>query len=101
MLYQGDLNDTFCMALAEAQAIGVPEVVQPIGSTVERVIDQVTEFIAPGRAAFAEGAICLLTDDTLWQCMHEAALATGRRWTWEDAAAAFERLIPAPTESHR
>ena len=32
MLYRGDPGETFCLALAEAQAMGVPAVVQPLGS---------------------------------------------------------------------
>ncbi len=95
MLYKGDINETFCMALGEAQAIGVPAVVQPIGSVVERVVDGRTGFIAPDRDAFADAAVRLLSDDALWTRMHDAALASQRRWTWDEAAAAFERLIPA------
>lgn len=93
MLYRGDVNETFCMALAEAQGVGVPAVVQPIGSTVERVADGVTGFIAPDAATFAEDAVRLLTDDTLWWHMHQATLAMQRRWTWDATAVAFERLL--------
>ena len=39
MLYRGDPGETFCLALAEAQAMGVPAVVQPLGSVAERVVD--------------------------------------------------------------
>ena len=31
MLYRGDPGETFCLALGEAQAMGVPAVVQPLG----------------------------------------------------------------------
>lgn len=97
MLYQGDINETFCMALGEAQAIGVPAVVQPIGSVVERVVDGQTGFIASDRDAFADGAVRLLMDDALWTRMHDAALQSQRRWTWDEAAAAFERLLSTET----
>ncbi|MGE5269556.1 MAG: hypothetical protein ACM3JG_07780, partial [Thiohalocapsa sp.] len=39
MLYRGDPGETFCLALAEAQAMGVPAVVQPLGCVGERVAD--------------------------------------------------------------
>ena len=77
MLYRGDRNETFCMAVAEAQALGVPAVVQPLGSLPERVQDGITGFIAMGDdESFAQRAIALLTDDALWRRQHEAALGT-------------------------
>ena len=36
MMYKGDDNETFCLALGEAQAAGVPAVVQRYGSVVEQ-----------------------------------------------------------------
>ena len=56
MLYRGDLNETFCLAVGEAQAMGVPTVVEKLGSVSERVIDGETGFVAVGAAAFAESA---------------------------------------------
>ena len=94
MLYRGDLNETFCLAVGEAQAMGVPAVVQDLGSVVERVIDGETGYIARDDDAFAEAAVRLLTDDRLWQKQHQSALASQRLWGWAEAAEAFERLIP-------
>jgi glycosyltransferase involved in cell wall biosynthesis len=94
MLYRGDLEETFCLAVGEAQAMGVPAVVENIGSVSERVIDGETGFVAPDDIAFAEAAKRLLTDDALWRRQHLAALERQRSWRWADAAAAFERLIP-------
>lgn len=94
MLYKGDVNETYCMALGEAQALGVPAVVQPIGSVVERVHDGETGFVARDATAFADGAVRLLTDAACWRRMHDDAVATQRSWTWDQAAAAFEALIP-------
>ena len=42
MLYRGDPGEAFCTALAEAQSIGLPVVVQPVGMVAERVVDGVT-----------------------------------------------------------
>jgi len=93
MLYRGDLNETFCLAVGEAQAMGVPTVVQRLGSVVERVLDGETGYVAEDDEAFAHNAVCLLSDDSLWSRQHEAALRNQRRWGWPEAAAAFERLI--------
>jgi glycosyltransferase involved in cell wall biosynthesis len=94
MLYRGDINETFCLAVGEAQAMGVPAVVQDLGSVIERVVDGETGFIRPTDAGFADAAVELLGDDALWTRLHEGALARRRSWTWYDAAGAFERLIP-------
>jgi glycosyltransferase involved in cell wall biosynthesis len=94
MLYRGDANETFCLAVGEAQAMGVPAVVGDLGSVVERVIDGKTGFVAGDEAAFADAAVSLLTDDDLWRQQHQCALAQQRRWGWPEAAAEFERLIP-------
>ncbi len=94
MLYRGDENETFCLALGEAQAMGVPAVVTPRGSVIERVVDGETGFIAGDDDAFALAARRLLTDDALWSAQHGAALARQRAWRWPQAAAAFEELLP-------
>ena len=93
LLYRGDPGETYCLAVGEAQAAGVPSVVQNIGCVAERVIDGVTGYVAADDAAFAERAIALLRDDALWQSQHDAALSRQRSWSWDDAAAAFERLL--------
>ena len=46
MLYRGDEGETFCLAVAEAQALGLPAVVQNLGAVAERVIDGVTGAVA-------------------------------------------------------
>lgn len=94
MLYRGDPGETFCLALAEAQALGVPAVVQPIGCVAERVVDGETGVVAADEAAFAEAAVRLLGDDALWRRMQRAALAHQRDLGWDRAAAGFEALIP-------
>lgn len=94
MLYRGDLNETFCLAVGEAQAAGVPAVVQRFGSVVERVIDGETGSVTDSDDEFASAAIRLLTGNETWRSQHRAALEKQSRWTWPHAAAAFERLIP-------
>ena len=93
MLYRGDWNETYCAAVAEAQALGVPAVVMPFGSMPERVADGVTGVIARDDGAFAAAAIRLLTDDAEWRRMHRAALKQKRGLSWDDVAARFEGLM--------
>lgn len=92
MLYRGHEEETFCFALAEAQALGLPCVVQPIGAAAERVRDGETGFVAMDEAMFAERAIRLLREDALWRAMHANALALQRGRSWDEVAADFERL---------
>ena len=95
MLYRGDENETFCLAVGEAQAMGVPGIVQPIGSVVERVIDGETGFVKTTDSAFADAAVKVLSDDELWQRQHAKALEKQRAWGWPEAAQAFEELVPS------
>jgi glycosyltransferase involved in cell wall biosynthesis len=94
LLYRGDLNETFCLAVGEAQAMGVPGVVEDLGSMCERVIDGKTGFVADNEIDFSTSACNLLLDDDLWQAQHKTALELQRRWGWSEAAQEFEKLIP-------
>jgi glycosyltransferase involved in cell wall biosynthesis len=93
MLYRGDPGETFCLALAEAQALGVPVVVTPLGSVGERVADDVTGRVAKSDDDFVEAAVAVLRDDTLWRRWHLAALAEQRGLGWDEVAARYEALI--------
>jgi glycosyltransferase involved in cell wall biosynthesis len=92
MLYRGDEGETFCLAVAEAQALGLPAVVQDRGAVAERVVDGVTGTIADDDERFAAAAVALLTDDAVWRAQHEAALLRQKGSSWDDAAARFEAL---------
>jgi len=94
MLYRGDRGETFCLALAEAQALGVPAVVQNLGAVGERVRDGETGTVARDEGSFVEAAVALLRDDVLWQRQHRAALASQKGVSWNDVAARFEALLP-------
>jgi glycosyltransferase involved in cell wall biosynthesis len=93
MLYRGDPGETFCLSLAEAQAMGVPAVVQKLGCVAERVIDGRTGRVAASDDEFAEAAIAALKDDALWRRWHRGALARQRGLSWDEVAVRFEALI--------
>jgi glycosyltransferase involved in cell wall biosynthesis len=92
MVYRGDPGETFCQAAAEAQAMGVPLVTQPIGSLPERVEHGRTGFVESAPADFADACVRLLTDDALWRQQHLAALESDRWSGWDLAATRFARL---------
>jgi glycosyltransferase involved in cell wall biosynthesis len=94
MLYRGDPGETFCLALAEAQAMGVPAVVTPLGAVAERIADGVSGRIADSDDAFVEASIAVLRDDALWRRWHQGALAGQRGLSWDEIAARYEALIP-------
>jgi hypothetical protein len=92
-LYRGDPGETFCASAGEAQAMGIPGVVQDIGSLRERIRDGITGYVASDDRSFATHAVRLLEDDMLWRRQHEAALATQRGFGWDDAAVRFEAFL--------
>jgi glycosyltransferase involved in cell wall biosynthesis len=93
LLYRGDEAETFCLAVGEAQAAGVPCVVQNIGCVAERVVAGKTGYVAASSAEFAADAARLLSDDGLWRVRHQAARRLQRGWGWAEAAAEFEKLM--------
>jgi glycosyltransferase involved in cell wall biosynthesis len=93
MLYRGDAGETFCLSVAEAQAMGVPTVVMPLGSVGERLIDGVTGCVATDEDAFVAATLRVLCDDALWRRWHLASLAHQRGLSWDSVAARFEALI--------
>ncbi|MGE0716877.1 MAG: glycosyltransferase [Alphaproteobacteria bacterium] len=92
-VYGGDVNETFCLAAAEAQAVGLPAVVGRVGALSERVRDGVTGAVVDGDRDFAAATVALLGDDALWRARHRAALAASADAGWDRPAAAFEEMI--------
>ncbi len=95
MLYRGDIGETFSYAAAEAQAMGVPAVVQDLSCMAERVIDGETGFVVDedDDDAFVAAAIRLLSDNALWLAQHRACLAQQRGLSWAEVAGRFAELM--------
>lgn len=93
MLYLGHKAEAFCLAAAEAQALGVPAVFAPITVLPERVIDGLTGFVRGDETEFAERAVALLTDDALWRRQHETALQFQQGISWSEHAGRLEAAL--------
>jgi glycosyltransferase involved in cell wall biosynthesis len=89
MFYRGDRAETFCLAVAEAQALGLPAVVCDLGSMKERVQDGVTGFVSKNDAQFIKSALSLLTDDKLHQLMSSNSINYYADINWRRSANLF------------
>ena len=92
-LYKGTKDETFCMAVAEAQALGIPSVVCDYGSMRERVLDKKTGFVCKSDEEFNTKAIKLLNDDKIWMRMHKNLLINDNHLRWSDIAKKWKKII--------
>ncbi|MFI4984024.1 MAG: glycosyltransferase [Rickettsiales bacterium] len=86
MMYQGDLSETYCLALAEAQAAGIPCVVGNLGCVSERIINKKTGFATISDEDFIAKSLLLLSDNKQWLKMSQCAAKTQKHWDWNKAA---------------
>jgi glycosyltransferase involved in cell wall biosynthesis len=92
MAYRGDPGETFCLAAAEAVALGVPVVTAGLGALAERIVEGMTGYCAPAEQAFAARVVALLEDDAQWLHMHGHCLAATHRQSWHEIAEQFTAL---------
>ena len=98
MAYPCTLKETFCTAVAEAQAAGLPVVTSDRAALAERVTPGVDGFLIAGhpadpayQSAFIDAVLQLLHNDELWTCMStEATRKAQQAYDWEAIAAAWE-----------
>jgi hypothetical protein len=93
MVAPGHLSETFCLAAAEAIAMGVPVVTLGHGALGERVDHGKTGLIGRDLAELAAHIGNLLDDHALWQRLHEAGLATRREADWDHVARLWEDVF--------
>jgi glycosyltransferase involved in cell wall biosynthesis len=89
MFYKGDKAETFCLSVAEAQALGLPAVVCDLGSMKERVENGVTGFVAKNDKDFIEAALKILNDNTLFNSMSNSAIKKYSTNNWKMVAQKF------------
>lgn len=93
MFYRGDRAETFCLAVAEAQALGLPCVVCDLGSMRERVIHKETGFVANNETEFISFAIEILQNEQLRKSQSENAIAASKKYNWDASANQFISLL--------
>ena len=89
IFYKGDRAETFCLAVAEAQALGLPAVVCDLGSMKERVEHGVTGFVVNSEEAFINSSISILQNEELHNMMSNNAVLASKDLTWTRAAKNF------------
>lgn len=89
MFYKGDRAETFCLAVAEAQALGLPAVVCDLGSMKERVEDGVTGVVAKNDKEFIDASLNMLSDDNLFNSMSYASMKKYSNMNWNMATHKF------------
>jgi hypothetical protein len=93
LLAPGHRSETYCLAAAEAVALGVPVVTLGLGALKERVRHGETGFVCADANAFAARTRQLLTDDALWRRMQLAGIATRTGQSWRDVAAVWKNVL--------
>ena len=92
-IYKGSADETFCMALAESQMLGVPAVVGNLGCLQERLIDGKTGFICNNDEEFCKNTVKLLNDDELWIDMNKELKKKQNYFTWKEVAKKWQKII--------
>ena len=90
-LYQGSINETFCMSVAEAQVLGIPTVVKNLGCLAERVSNQNSGYVCDSDKEFSSKAVEILTDNKCWLNMHKYMLKNNLHYSWQKVAEMWEK----------
>ncbi len=85
-LIPGHRAELFCLAAEEAKELCIPIVTMGIGCLAERVEHEKTGFIAKNRDEFANFAIELFDNDTLWFQMRNHLLENRGKNNWTTVA---------------
>ena len=96
MVCPGSPDETFCLAAAEAQAMGLPVLTAGIGALAERVQHGVNGLIAPSDRDLADAIAAVAVNDALWAQLSAGALLQREALTWERAAILWEALLTEP-----
>lgn len=93
MFYLGDPGETFCLSIAEAQALGLPCIVKPIGCLEERVKHNITGEVHSNDDDFIKAAINILRNDEDWLFYRNNCLKFQRNLRWEDIAKKYLKVL--------
>jgi glycosyltransferase involved in cell wall biosynthesis len=103
MAYPCTFEETFCTAVAEAQAAGLPVVARAFAALPERIADGIDGYLVHGEPgtrgfdeAFVAAVVRLLTDDALRARLGAASTERAQReYDWESIAEGWERDLEA------
>lgn len=95
MLYTGHKDETFCLAAAEASAMGVPIVTYGRGSLSERVQNDKNGYIVDDKnqQAFANAALKLFKEDKVWETMSAFAKNKSPYKSWNEIATLWQKHV--------
>jgi glycosyltransferase involved in cell wall biosynthesis len=93
MIYPGALDETFCIAAAEAQAMGLPVITLGIGSLSERVQQGINGIVCKTYRDLGLHACRVADDEELWKLLHKGAISTAKLLTWQRTAKLWEALM--------
>ena len=92
-VYKGSDDETFCMAVAESQMLGVPAVVCNYGCLAERVVNNKTGFVCDNNEEFSLKTIKILNDDNIWNKMNKELLKKKNYFKWSEIAKKWLKII--------
>ena len=92
-LYKGSKDETFCMALAESQLLGVPAIVCDFGCMNERVINKKTGYVCKNDSEFCSRTVDLLHNDKLWSKMNKESLKRKNYFNWNEVAKKWKKIL--------
>jgi len=93
LLAPGHASETFCLAAAEAIALGVPVITLGRGALAERVRNGVDGFICSDWADMAARTRTVLTDDMQWMRLHREGQRNTTGRSWYDVARMWLELV--------
>ncbi len=93
LLAPGHVSETFCLAAAEAVAMGVPVVTLGAGSLKERVADGSTGFVCKSWDEMAVRVRETLTQDAVWARLRSNGLASRSGGEWAVVARNWQSAV--------
>ena len=90
MIYPGANDETFCLAAAEAQCMGLPVITMGIGSLSERVSTGVNGILCQDEEQFARAIVDLANNPDYYQLLQTGALAQRQTASWDRIAKIWE-----------
>jgi glycosyltransferase involved in cell wall biosynthesis len=93
LICPGAADETFCLAAAEAQCVGLPVLTLGIGSLAERVSHGINGLVTRDFGELGVACARLASDPELAELLRRGALATRGLLTWERTAKLWEDLL--------